>query len=156
MPDTRKKPASTLSVGAVAKRSGVKVSTLHFYEEKGLISSSRNNGNQRIYKRDTLRRIAIIKTAQKLGFTLQEIQKALENLPSDKVNTKKDWQVISAAWRSDLDKRIAELTRMRDELDQCIGCGCLSLDYCPIRNPDDILQEKGTGAVSWQDEAETE
>lgn len=144
----------SLSVGAVAERSGVKVSTLHFYEEKGLITSWRNNGNQRRYNRGVLRRVAVIKTAQKLGFTLEEIKTALKELPTNKAPNKADWQKISASWRSSIDQRIQELTQMRDELDQCIGCGCLALEYCPIRNPDDVLKKDGTGAVLWPDTKE--
>lgn len=142
-----------MSVGAVAERSGVTVPTLHFYEEKGLITSWRNNGNQRRYNKEVLRRIVIIKTAQKLGFSLEEIRQAMSVLPVNKAPGKSDWQKLSQAWQQELDSRIASMTRLRNEMDQCIGCGCLSLDYCPIRNPDDYLASQGQGAVSWLNKA---
>jgi MerR family redox-sensitive transcriptional activator SoxR len=134
-----------LSVGDVAKRSGVAVSTLHFYEAKGLIASRRNAGNQRRYSRDVLRRVAIIKVAQRTGIPLASIREALHTLPEGRTPTAADWGRLSATWKVDLDARIDRLARLRDQLDHCIGCGCLSLDDCPLRNPWDELAEQGPG-----------
>ncbi len=138
--------ARELSVGEVAERCGVAVSTLHFYESKGLISSYRNRGNQRRYPRAVLRRVAVIKVAQSIGLPLATIRNALASLPDGRVPTVKDWARLSAAWRADLDDRIATLTRLRDQLSGCIGCGCLSLKTCPLRNPQDRARERGPGA----------
>jgi MerR family redox-sensitive transcriptional activator SoxR len=134
-----------LTVGEVAARSGVAVSTLHFYENKGLIRSSRNQGNQRRYPREVLRRIAIIKVAQRTGIPLAEIRKALSALPEGRTPTAADWSRLSAQWKADLDDRIDRLTRLRDQLTDCIGCGCLSTAACPLRNPWDELSEQGPG-----------
>lgn len=134
-----------LSVGQVAARSGVAVSALHFYEARGLIHSVRNVGNQRRYGRDVLRRIAVIKVAQRAGVPLAEIAHALQALPADAAPDRADWQRLSRRWRADLDARIAQLTRLRDHMDGCIGCGCLSLRECPLRNPQDVLGEDGSG-----------
>jgi MerR family redox-sensitive transcriptional activator SoxR len=135
-----------LTVGEVAERSGVAVSTLHFYETKGLIESSRNRGNQRRYPRSILRRVAVIKVAQRTGIPLGEIAEALSVLPHDRPLTAKDWKKLSATWRHQLDERIARLTKLRDQLDGCIGCGCLSMQECPLRNPLDALGAEGPGA----------
>jgi len=134
-----------LSVGEVARRSGVAVSTLHFYESKGLIVSSRTEGNQRRYDRTVLRRVAIIKVAQKTGIPLSEIHEALAMLPADRAPNARDWGRMAKIWAEDLDRRIARLTRLRDSLDGCIGCGCLSVDTCPLRNADDALAAQGPG-----------
>ncbi|TWA66644.1 MerR family redox-sensitive transcriptional activator SoxR [Azospirillum brasilense] len=134
-----------LSVGEVAERSGVAVSTIHFYESKGLITSWRSSGNQRRFPRDVLRRIAVIKVAQRLGVPLATIAEALKTLPDGRTPTAEDWKRLSAAWKADLDERIAVLTRLRDGLEECIGCGCLSLGECPLRNPWDELSEDGPG-----------
>lgn len=134
-----------LSVGEVAQRSGVAVSALRFYETRGLIHSWRNAGNQRRYSRDVLRRVAVIKIAQRLGIPLAEIHDALSVLPEKRAPSAKEWHQISDRWREDLDERIDKLTKLRDQLDGCIGCGCLSLDTCPLRNPDDIASEDGPG-----------
>ncbi len=134
-----------LSVGEVARRSGVAVSTLHFYEAKGLIKSWRNAGNQRRYSRDVLRRVAIIKVAQRAGIPLKAIGEALALLPDGRTPTAEDWRRLSASWKADLDDRIARLSRLRDHLGDCIGCGCLSIDTCPLRNPGDELGEQGPG-----------
>jgi len=142
-----KKMQSELSVGQVAERSGVSVSTLHFYEAKGLIRSWRSDGNQRRYGRDVLRRVAIIKVAQRTGLSLSAIREALATLPHDRVPGADDWRRLSESWRDELDARIARLTRLRDGLDGCIGCGCLSLKVCPLRNPDDQLAQEGPGAA---------
>ncbi|KRG69988.1 MerR family transcriptional regulator [Pseudoxanthomonas dokdonensis] len=134
-----------LSVGQVAQRAGVAVSTLHFYEAKGLIHSIRNAGNQRRYPREVLRRVAVIKVAQRAGIPLAEIAQALSALPEKRTPTARDWQRLSTRWRQQLDERIERLTRMRAQMDRCIGCGCLSLKNCPLRNPGDILGEEGAG-----------
>ena len=134
-----------LSVGEAAKRSGVAVSTLHFYESKGLIKSSRSRGNQRRYPRGVLRRIATIKVAQRAGIPLATIAQALASLPEARTPTIEDWRRLSTAWRMELDARIRQLTQLRDRLDDCIGCGCLSMTTCPLRNPADALAEKGAG-----------
>lgn len=138
-----------LSVGDVAARSGVAVSALHFYEAKGLIHSLRNQGNQRRYHREVLRRIAIIKVAQRVGIPLAAIGQALKTLPTGSTPTVNDWQRLSALWRQDLDDRIVALTGLRDQLNQCIGCGCLSTQSCPLRNPGDELAEQGPGPRLW-------
>jgi MerR family redox-sensitive transcriptional activator SoxR len=135
----------TLSVGEVASRAGVPVSTLHFYEKNGLLWSMRNSGNQRRYGRGVLRAIAIIKVAQRAGILLATIREKLTSLPSNRKITTADWEKLSTAWRDDLDDRIARLTRLRDQMSSCIGCGCLSVDDCPLRNPGDELSQKGPG-----------
>ena|SRR5579859_8191924 len=139
-------PVFFLSVGELAARSGVAVSALHFYEAKGLIVSLRSNGNQRRYPRGMLRRVALIKVAQRTGIPLAEIKAALDSLPMNRAPSVEDWRRLSAGWRADLDTRIRTLTAMRDQLDSCIGCGCLSLGECPLRNPGDQLAERGPGA----------
>lgn len=135
-----------LSVGEVAARSGVAVSTLHFYESEGLINSWRNQGNQRRYTREVLRRVAVIRVAQRAGIALSDIRDALKTLPNERTPTSEDWKMLSARWRADLNDRIARLTRLRDQLDGCIGCGCLSLGVCPLRNPADKCAKLGPGA----------
>lgn len=134
-----------LSVGEVAARSGVPVSTLHFYEGKGLLRAERNAGNHRRYRRDVLRRVAVIRIAQRAGIPLQEIAQALDALPERRTPTARDWARLSTRWASDLDARIAQLTQLRDELSGCIGCGCLSVADCPLRNPEDVLGAEGAG-----------
>ena len=138
-------PGGTLSVGEVAKRSGVAVSTLHFYETKGLIRSLRTEGNQRRYPRGVLRRVAVIKVAQRTGIPLASIQAALARLPQGRAPTAEDWADLSRTWRAELDERIRRLSQLRDQMDDCIGCGCLSLKTCPLRNPQDALGEQGSG-----------
>jgi len=135
-----------LSIGEVAARSGVAISALRFYEAKGLIRSLRSAGNQRRFPREVLRRVAVIKVAQSLGIPLRAIQDAFGKLPESRSPTAADWNKMSARWRAELDDRIARLSRLRDQLDRCIGCGCLSLKDCPLRNPLDQLSERGTGA----------
>jgi MerR family redox-sensitive transcriptional activator SoxR len=135
-----------MTVGEVAERSGVAVSTLHFYEAEGLITSWRNSGNQRRYAREVLRRVAVIKVAQRTGIPLKEIREALATLPEKRTPTSADWKKLSARWRAQLSDRIERLTRLRDQLDGCIGCGCLSVDSCPLRNPGDYLAQQGPGA----------
>lgn len=134
-----------LTVGEVAERSGLAISTLHFYEAKGLIRSNRSRGNQRRYPRAVLRRVAVIKVAQRTGIPLAEIQSALSVLPHDRPLTVEDWAKLSVTWRQQLDERIAKLTALRDHLTGCIGCGCLSMRECPLRNPYDVLGGEGAG-----------
>lgn len=134
-----------LSVGQLAARSGVAVSALHFYERRGLIRSERTAGNQRRYERDVLRRLSIIRMAQELGIPLAEVALSLAALPSGHVPSKDDWAAISRGWKEKLDRRITLLTRLRDELTGCIGCGCLSMERCPLYNPADKLAREGTG-----------
>jgi len=129
----------------VAARSGVAVSTLHFYEAKGLIKSWRSPGNQRRYGRDVLRRVAVIKVAQRLGLPLAMIRTAMESLPGGRTPTAADWKRLAAVWRADLERRIAALQKLCRELDGCIGCGCLSLKICRLRNSSDHLSEEGAG-----------
>lgn len=134
-----------LSVGEIAERSGVAVSAVRFYEAKGLIKSTRNAGNQRRFARETLRRVAVIKVAQRLGIPLASIRDALKTLPEGRTPTAADWNRLSARWRAVLDQRIDKLQRLRDQLSSCIGCGCLSMQDCPLRNPLDALSEEGVG-----------
>ncbi|TDK33720.1 redox-sensitive transcriptional activator SoxR [Luteimonas terrae] len=141
-----RRPDEVLSVGELAARSGVSVSALHFYERQGLIQGGRNAGNQRRYGREVLRRVAIIKVAQRAGIPLASIREALDTLPDGRTPTTADWTRLSRRWRAELDARIDQLTRLRDQLDGCIGCGCLSLMACPLRNPDDVAGARGPGA----------
>lgn len=138
---------ANLSVGKVAKRCGMKVSSLHYYESLGLIKSLRNNGNQRRYKREVIRRVSVIKAAQKMGVSLEEIKSAFANLPDNRTPTQDDWQRLSRHWQQGLNQRIAYLEKLRDSLDGCIGCGCLSMKNCPIYNAEDKLGKSRTGAV---------
>ena len=134
-----------LTVGQLSARSGVAVTALHFYEAKGLIKSQRNAGNQRRYHREVLRRVALIKIAQRLGIPLTTIGEALQALPDGRAPTAADWKSLSAQWRNDLDERISKLIWLRDQLNSCMGCGCLSMDACPLRNFGDVLGERGPG-----------
>lgn len=134
-----------LTVGQVAERSGLAVSALHFYEKKGLIRSHRTSGNQRRYDRDVLRRLAIIRMGTELGIPLSEVAEALEHVPVGHVPTADDWRAMSEVWHEKLDRRIVLMTRMRDELNGCIGCGCLSTVSCPLMNGGDYLSEEGSG-----------
>ena len=137
----------TLTIGELAARSGVAPSALRFYEDRGLISSRRNTGNQRRYQQAVLRRIAFIRTAQRVGLSLDEIGAALATLPDNRTPTKADWTRLSGAWRSRLDEQIERMERLRDRLDSCIGCGCLSLRTCALSNPGDEVADRGPGAV---------
>jgi MerR family redox-sensitive transcriptional activator SoxR len=137
--------AKELTVGQVAARSGVAVSALHFYEAKRLIQSHRTGGNQRRYGGDVLRRVAIIKVAQEVGISLAEIRAALASLPDGRTPNRDDWNALSQGWAADLDRRILQLQKLRDGLTDCIGCGCLSIDRCKLRNPGDRLAEEGPG-----------
>lgn len=136
-----------LTIGELSARSGIASSAIRYYEDRGLVSSRRTTGNQRRYPRVTLRRLAFVRTAQRVGLALDEIEAALATLPSNRTPTKADWARLSRAWRPRLDAQIAQLERLRDTLDSCIGCGCLSLKRCALSNPDDALAERGPGAV---------
>ena len=140
-----------LSVGQVAARAGVAVSTLHFYEAEGLVESWRTEANHRRYDRRELRRIAVIRMAQQLGIPLAEIREMLAALPRDRAVSKADWQAVSRGWRARLDERITQLEQLRDELEGCIGCGCLSLETCPLYNPSDRRGREGPGPRVWID-----
>jgi len=140
-----------LSTGQVAARSGVAVSTVHFYEAKGLVKGWRSSGNQRRYSRDVLRRVAIIKVAQRLGLPLSMIKQAIDSLPNGRTPTARDWKRLSLEWRQELDRRIAMLQRLRGQLDGCIGCGCLSLNVCHLRIPGDTVSDQGSGPLLMQE-----
>ncbi|APE28236.1 redox-sensitive transcriptional activator SoxR [Aurantiacibacter gangjinensis] len=137
--------AQFISIGHLAKRTGVAVSALRFYEEKGLLAPLRSGGNQRRFLRSDIRRVSFILIAQKLGLGLAEIEEQLSKLPDGRNPTVTDWQKISRAMRSQIDAKINLLTRTRGQLDQCIGCGCLSLQKCQLYNKDDKLGLKGPG-----------
>jgi MerR family redox-sensitive transcriptional activator SoxR len=134
-----------LTIGALSDRTGVATSALRYYEAEGLIHATRTAGGQRRYARDALRRVSFIRVAQQVGLTLDEIREALHALPDKRTPTEKDWQRLSASWRPRLDAQIAMLERLRDRLDGCIGCGCLSLRFCRMLNPDDQAGERGPG-----------
>ena len=134
-----------LSVGELSARSGVAVSALHFYETKGLIASFRTSGNQRRYHRAMLRRVGLIHFGQSLGISLAEIGLAFASLPLDRPPTEQEQSRVTWQWREILDKRIDSLKRLRDRLEDCIGCGCLSTQHCPLRNKQDRLYKRGTG-----------
>ncbi len=135
----------TLSIGEVAERTGVATSALRYYEAEGLISSERSEGGQRRFHRDMLRRIAFIRVAQRVGLSLDDIRSALAMLPKSRTPNKNDWARLSRAWRPVLDEQIAVLERLRDQLDSCIGCGCLSLRRSALYNPDDRAAGLGEG-----------
>lgn len=135
-----------LTIGQVSDRTGVATSALRFYEELGLIVSTRTDGNQRRYERAIIRTVSVIKAAQEVGLTLAEISDALATLPDGRTPTKADWSRLAKGWRSNLDHRISELIALRDELGDCIGCGCLSLRSCALFNPNDRVAAAGTGA----------
>ena len=137
---------NSLTIGEMATRSGVQTSALRYYESRGLISSERTQGGQRRYARETLRRVAVIRAAQILGLTLEEIRRALNELPQARTPDRRDWERLSQTWRISLDDRIAELEALRDRLSGCIGCGCLSLDSCGLFNPGDRAAGAGAGA----------
>lgn len=134
-----------ISIGQLANRVGVSVSAIRFYEEKGLVMSTRNAGGQRRFLRSTVRRLSFVLITQKLGFTIQEIASHLSILPKGRNPTQNDWEKIGREIKRTLDARIKEMTLMRDRLDGCIGCGCLSLKKCKLYNPDDAASEKGSG-----------
>ena len=136
-----------ITIGQLSARSGVATSALRYYEELGLIYSERTSGNQRRYPQPTLRRVAFIRSAQRVGLTLDEIAEALATLPQDHAPTKADWARLSRSWRPRIDAQIERLERLRDRLDSCIGCGCLSLKTCALNNPGDAVAPRGPGAV---------
>ena len=136
----------SLSIGQVAERSGVSHTALRFYEDSGLITAERTAGNQRKYARAVLRRLAFIRTAQRVGLSLEQIKDALATLPDGRTPTKSDWEKLSHSWRTELDARIDALQRLRDRLTSCIGCGCLSLRRCGLYNTNDELAVLGPGA----------
>lgn len=140
------KATDLLNVSDVAHRSGFAPSALRFYEREGLIGGTRTTGNQRRYERNVLRRLAFVRAAQNVGLSLDEIAAALSTLPDGRTPTRADWTRLSRTWRSRLDEQIAALSKLRDGLDSCIGCGCLSLKKCAISNPGDVAATDGPGA----------
>ncbi len=136
-----------LTIGELADRSGVAPSALRFYESQLLIHSTRTTGNQRRYERAVLRRIAFIRSAQRVGLRLEEITEALNTLPGGRTPTKADWARLSRNWRPRINEQIERLERLRDKLDSCIGCGCLSLQRCSLQNLDDLVASRGPGAA---------
>jgi MerR family transcriptional regulator, redox-sensitive transcriptional activator SoxR len=140
---------SVLTIGEVARRSGVASSALRFYEERGLIASVRASSGHRRYPRSVLRRIAFIVFAQRIGLTLEEIGADLAKLPADRSPTREDWARLSGGWKKRVDQRIAELQTLRNGLTQCIGCGCLSIDKCRLANPADQAGRRGPGPRYW-------
>jgi MerR family redox-sensitive transcriptional activator SoxR len=138
---------ATLTIGEVSARSGVATSALRYYESQGLITSERTSGNQRRYPRAVLRRVAFVRSAQRVGLTLEEISEALSTLPAGRTPTRADWTNVSRSWRPRIDAQIERLERLRAKLDGCIGCGCLSLRTCALNNPDDEVAPRGPGAV---------
>jgi len=134
-----------LTIGALSERTGVAASALRFYEAEGLITSTRTPGGQRRYRRDAIRRVSFVRVAQQVGLSLAEIREALSSLPAGRTPDRRDWERLSRSWRSRLDARIALLEGLRDRLDGCIGCGCLSLAVCRLANPGDVAGERGPG-----------
>lgn len=141
--------AELLTIGEVAKRSGVAASALRFYEERGLITSERAGSGHRRYPRPVLRRIAFVVFAQRVGLSLEEIAAELDKLPAQGVSRRRDWSRLSAGWSARIDARIAELERLKGGLTECIGCGCLSLDRCKLANPGDRAGRSGSGPRYW-------
>ncbi len=139
--------AKHLTIGELSQRSGIATSALRYYESVGLIASERTTGNQRRYRRIALRRVAFIRSAQRVGLTLDEIAEALGTLPEGRTPTKADWARLSQSWRPRIDAQIERLERLRNKLDGCIGCGCLSLRTCSLNNPEDVVAPRGPGAV---------
>ena len=134
-----------LSIGAVSERTGVPSSALRFYEAEGLVQTVRSTGGQRRYHRDAIRRVSFIRIAQEVGLTLAEIREALSSLPEHRAPTQRDWHRLATSWGPRLDAQIGKLERLRDRLEGCIGCGCLSLQVCRIMNPDDAVGARGPG-----------
>jgi MerR family redox-sensitive transcriptional activator SoxR len=137
--------ARLLTIGEIARRAGVATSALRFYETEGLIHSERNESGHRRYHADVLRRVSFIRTAQLVGLSLGEIREALSSLPDERTPNSRDWAQLARSWQPILNERIKLLTRMRDQLDSCIGCGCLSLTSCGLWNPDDVAAATGDG-----------
>ena len=138
-----------LTIGEVARRSGVASSALRYYEARGLIASERIGSGHRRYRRGVLRRLAFIVFAQRVGLSLDEIAGELARMPTERAPTRRDWSRLSHGWRARIDERIAEFERLRDGLTDCIGCGCLSLDRCKLANPNDRAAARGPGARYW-------
>lgn len=134
-----------LTIGAVSERTGVAASALRFYETQGLIAAARSAGGQRRYARGTIRRVSFIRVAQQVGLSLDEVRSALDSLPDGRTPDQEDWQRLSDSWRPRIDAQIAVLKRLRDRLGSCIGCGCLSLGVCQLRNPGDQAAQRGPG-----------
>ncbi|WP_312960345.1 redox-sensitive transcriptional activator SoxR [Stutzerimonas nitrititolerans] len=149
MPGQMFKRDPLLPIGEITKRSGVAASALRYYESLGLISSSRQGTTRRYFPRSTLRRVAFILFAQKIGYSLEEIGQQLARLPTDKLPTNRDWQALSRGWKQQVARRIKELQRLDMDLDHCIGCGCLSLQRCKLANPNDLAGTSGTGPRLW-------
>ncbi len=145
MPARRLKPSDLIPIGEIARRTGLSVSAIRFYEDKRLIEPVRTGGNQRRFLRSDIRRLSFILIAQRLGLSLGEIEAELAQLPQGRTPDTRDWEAISCAIRARIEENIAELTRTRDRLDGCIGCGCLSLTHCAIWNPQDRLASEGPG-----------
>lgn len=141
------RPDDLLTVGEVAHRSGVAASALRYYEKEGLVGSARSAGGQRRYERSVLRRLAFIRAARNIGLSLEEVREALARLPGGRTPNKADWAAVSRSWRGRLDEQISALEALRDGLDSCIGCGCLSLRTCAMYNPGDVLAPRGPGAA---------
>jgi MerR family redox-sensitive transcriptional activator SoxR len=144
-----KEATEVLSIGEVAKRSGIATSALRFYEERGLIRAERNRSGHRRFPRAVIRRVAFIVFAQKIGLTIEEIRVELAKLPQNRVPERSDWAKLSGSWNRRIDERIAELERLRAGLTGCIGCGCLSLDRCQLANPADRASRRGSGPRYW-------
>ena len=138
-----------MTIGEIARRSGVAASALRFYEERGLIASERSGSGHRRFPRSVLRRIAFIVFAQRIGLSLDEIAAELAKLPDDRIPTRTDWSRLSETWLDRIDRRIAELKRLREGLTGCIGCGCLSIDHCSMYNPEDRAGRNGPGPRYW-------
>jgi MerR family redox-sensitive transcriptional activator SoxR len=140
------KLANHVTIGELARRAGVATSALRYYEQLGLISAERTAGGQRRYARATLRRVAFVRAAQTVGLSLGEVRVALARLPDERTPSKTDWNKVSATWIRRIDERIAELQRLRETLNSCVGCGCLSLRTCRLSNPEDTAATRGAGA----------
>lgn len=138
-------PKYALTIGQVSERTGVATSALRFYEDQGLIHSERNDGNQRRYHRDVLRRVSFIRIAQQVGLSLGEIGAVMSSLPDSRTPDRHDWEVVASSWKPRLDAQIALIERMKDRITGCIGCGCLSMEACPMFNRDDSLGAEGPG-----------
>ncbi|WP_116995893.1 redox-sensitive transcriptional activator SoxR [Desertimonas flava] len=138
-------PKYALTIGQVSERTGVATSALRFYEDQGLIHSERNAGNQRRYHRDVLRRVSFIRIAQQVGLSLSEIGAVMSSLPDNRTPDRRDWEVVASSWKPRLDAQIALIERMKDRITGCIGCGCLSMEACPMFNRDDSLGAEGPG-----------
>lgn len=136
---------ATLSIGEVSERTGAAASALRFYEEQGLIHAERNSGGQRRFHREVIRRVSFIRAAQQIGLSLNEIREFMSTLPDQRTPTREDWGRVAASWGPRIDEQIHLLERLKDRVAGCIGCGCLSLDVCPIINPHDELSSEGPG-----------